>query len=85
MQALRAARARWVALRQARRALAERRPALGWTLAVLSWLPLGLFVAQNVFNVKTVRGQSMQVRRARLRRRAGAREGRADGSGCRAS
>ena len=64
MHAFSAARSRWAAFREARRAFVRKRPALKFSLFVASWLPLGLFATEYVFNVKAVRGRSMQVRTA---------------------
>ncbi|KAH9943336.1 LexA/Signal peptidase [Epithele typhae] len=60
MQALRAARARLRAHREARRAWIDARPVVKTSLAVLFWLPLAACVSQYGFTVKAVYGRSMQ-------------------------
>ena len=64
MQALRTFRTQWRALRQSSRDYMHKRPTLQWTLSALDWLPLGLFVTEYAFNIKAVKGRSMQVRHA---------------------
>ncbi|KAI0722861.1 LexA/Signal peptidase [Earliella scabrosa] len=60
MQALRTFRTQWRALRQSSRDYMHKRPTLQWTLSALVWLPLGLFVTEYAFNIKAVKGRSMQ-------------------------
>ena len=62
MQAFGLVRGRWTALRASGREYVQQRPRLRWTLFALSWLPLGIFVTEYGFNIKSVRGRSMQVR-----------------------
>ena len=62
MQAFGLVRGRWTALRASGREYVQQRPRLRWTLLALSWLPLGIFVTEYGFNIKSVRGRSMQVR-----------------------
>ncbi|KAH9850698.1 LexA/Signal peptidase [Lenzites betulinus] len=42
------------------RAFLEQRRAIKWTLSVLVWLPLGIFVTEYGANIKAVAGRSMQ-------------------------
>ncbi|KAI1796276.1 LexA/Signal peptidase [Ganoderma leucocontextum] len=60
MQTIRLAGARWAALRQSGRDHLNRQRRLRWFLSALVWLPLGLFVTEYGFNIKSVKGRSMQ-------------------------
>ena len=66
MQTIRLARAGWASFRQSGRDHLNKRPRLRWFLSALVWLPLGLFVTEYGFNVKSVKGRSMQVRGTRF-------------------
>ncbi|KAM5534301.1 hypothetical protein V8D89_012029 [Ganoderma adspersum] len=60
MQAIRLARAGWASFRKSGRERLNQQPRLRWFLSALVWLPLGLFVTEYGFNVKSVKGRSMQ-------------------------
>ncbi|EJF61321.1 LexA/Signal peptidase [Dichomitus squalens LYAD-421 SS1] len=38
----------------------QQRPRLRWTLSAFVWLPLGIFITEYGFNIKSVKGRSMQ-------------------------
>ncbi|KAI0832537.1 LexA/Signal peptidase [Trametes gibbosa] len=57
---LRGVRASLSSTRKSWHAFLEQQSTLRWTLSVLVWLPLGIFVAEYGANVKAVRGRSMQ-------------------------
>ncbi len=61
MDSLRALRSQCRTIRQSSREYVHQRPPLRWTLSALYWLPLGLFVTEYAFNIKSVKGRSMQV------------------------
>lgn len=65
MQTIRLARLGWASFRQSSRERLNQQPRLRWFLSALVWLPLGLFVTEYGFNLKSVKGRSMQVRDAR--------------------
>lgn len=65
MQTIRLAGARWASFGRDR---LDRQPRLRRFLSALVWLPLGLFVTEYGFNVKSVKGRSMQVRDSRYMR-----------------
>ncbi|KAI0774382.1 LexA/Signal peptidase [Fomes fomentarius] len=60
MESLRAFRSQWRTIRLSSRDYVHQRPPLRWTLSALYWLPLGLFVTEYAFNIKSVKGRSMQ-------------------------